>query len=211
MSTLAEIEAAADATIEEIFQRHGEAAFRDGERRVIARLLDSPVHVLATGGGAFMDATTRTLIRARAVSVWLRADIELMLARVGRRSMCLDAPGIMLATGMLDLRAGDAVLALAYGRAYREVTGLFGEARRLRLPVVLVSDAAESTLAKFADVVLVIPRGKRQRVALHSGTLVGLESMVLALATTNGEQAVATLERLNTLRIGLSGQRYDVG
>ena len=81
-----EIEAAADATVEEIFQRHGEAAFRDGERRVIARLLDSPVHVLATGGGAFMDATTRTLIRARAVSVWLRADIELMLARVGRRS-----------------------------------------------------------------------------------------------------------------------------
>jgi shikimate kinase len=81
-----EIEAAADATVEEIFQRHGEAAFRDGERRVIARLLDSPVHVLATGGGAFMDASTRALIRARAVSVWLRADIELMLARVGRRS-----------------------------------------------------------------------------------------------------------------------------
>jgi DNA-binding MurR/RpiR family transcriptional regulator len=136
---------------------------------------------------------------------------SMLLARVGWRSMCLDATGIMLADRMLDLRAGDAVLALAYGRAYREVTGLFGEARRLRLPVVLVSDAAESTLAKFADVVLVIPRGKRQRVALHSGTLVGLESMVLALATTNGEQAVATLERLNTLRIGVSGQRYDVG
>ncbi len=81
-----EIEAAADATIEEIFQRHGEAAFRDGERRVIARILDGPVHVLATGGGAFMDASTRAVIRARAISVWLRADIELMLARVGRRN-----------------------------------------------------------------------------------------------------------------------------
>ena len=80
-----EIEAAAGATIEDIFQRHGEAAFRDGERRVIARLLESPPHVLATGGGAFMDASTRALIRARAVSIWLRADIELMLARVGRR------------------------------------------------------------------------------------------------------------------------------
>lgn len=80
-----EIEAAADATIEEIFQRHGEAAFRDGERRVIARILDSPIHVLATGGGAFMDASTRALLRARAVTLWLRADIELMLARVGRR------------------------------------------------------------------------------------------------------------------------------
>jgi len=80
-----EIEAAAGATIEEIFQRHGEAAFRDGERRVIARLLESPPHVLATGGGAFMDASTRALIRARTVSIWLRADVELMLARVGRR------------------------------------------------------------------------------------------------------------------------------
>ncbi len=82
----AEIETAAGTTIEEIFQRHGEQAFRDGERRVIARLLDNPPHVLATGGGAFMDPSTRALIRARAVSVWLRADIALLLARVARRN-----------------------------------------------------------------------------------------------------------------------------
>ncbi len=81
-----EIEAAAGCTIEEIFERHGEAAFRDGERRVIARLLDNPPHVLATGGGAFMDPSTRSLIRARAISIWLRADIDLLLARVSRRS-----------------------------------------------------------------------------------------------------------------------------
>jgi shikimate kinase len=80
-----EIEAAAGATIEEIFQRHGETAFRDGERRVIARILDNPIHVLATGGGAFMDPSTRGLLRARALSIWLRADIELLLARVSRR------------------------------------------------------------------------------------------------------------------------------
>lgn len=80
-----EIEAAAGATIEEIFQRHGEAYFRDGERRVIARLLDGPVHVMAAGGGAFMDAQTRARIRERAISIWLRADIELLLARVARR------------------------------------------------------------------------------------------------------------------------------
>jgi DNA-binding MurR/RpiR family transcriptional regulator len=134
-----------------------------------------------------------------------------LLARAGRRSMCLNVTGIMLADRMLDLRAGDAVLALAYGRAYREVTGLFGEARRLRLPIVLVSETAESALARFADVVLVIPRGKRQRVALHGGTLVGLEAVVLALAAANGERALATLERLNALRIGVSGQRHDVG
>jgi shikimate kinase len=82
----AEIEAAAGTTIEEIFRRHGESAFRDGERRVIARLLDNPVHVLATGGGAFMDGATRALLRKRAITVWLRANLELMLARVGRRN-----------------------------------------------------------------------------------------------------------------------------
>lgn len=82
----AEIEAAAGASVEEIFLRHGEAAFRDGERRVIARLLDTPAHVLATGGGAFMDASTRALLRARAVTIWLRADLDIMLARVARRN-----------------------------------------------------------------------------------------------------------------------------
>jgi shikimate kinase len=81
-----EIELAAGATVEEIFERHGEAAFRDGERRVIARLLEGPVHVLATGGGAFMDPATRALIRERAVSIWLRADLELLLPRVTRRN-----------------------------------------------------------------------------------------------------------------------------
>ena len=81
-----EIEAAAGSTIEEIFERHGEPFFRDGERRVIARLLDQPVHVLAAGGGAFMDPRTRSKIRERAISVWLRADVDLLLRRVARRS-----------------------------------------------------------------------------------------------------------------------------
>jgi shikimate kinase len=81
----AEIEAAAGATIEEIFERDGEAFFRDGERRVIQRLLDQPVQVLATGGGAFMDPTTRALLRQRATTLWLRAEIELLLQRVQRR------------------------------------------------------------------------------------------------------------------------------
>lgn len=81
-----EIEAAAGCAIEDIFELHGEAAFRDGERRVIARLLDGPVQVVATGGGAFMDESTRAGIRERAVSVWLRADLETLVARVGRRS-----------------------------------------------------------------------------------------------------------------------------
>jgi shikimate kinase len=81
-----EIETAAGETIEEIFANRGEAVFRDGERRVIARLLQGPVHVLATGGGAFMDPATRRIITARGVSVWLRAELDVLFARVSRRT-----------------------------------------------------------------------------------------------------------------------------
>jgi shikimate kinase len=82
----AEIEAAAGETIEEIFANRGEALFREGERRVIGRLLEGPPHVLATGGGAFMDPQTRAAIRAHGISVWLRAELDLLVARVGRRA-----------------------------------------------------------------------------------------------------------------------------
>ena len=80
-----EIEQAAQCSIEQIFERHGEAEFRDGEQRVIARLLTGPAHVLATGGGAFMRKETRDAIRGRGISVWLRADLDLLLRRVSRR------------------------------------------------------------------------------------------------------------------------------
>jgi shikimate kinase len=81
----AEIEAAAGCTITEIFERFGEPEFRTGERKVISRLLLEPPHVLATGGGAFMDSETREKIKESATSVWLKADIELLLERVARK------------------------------------------------------------------------------------------------------------------------------
>ena len=81
-----EIERAAGCSVAEIFARYGEAAFRDGERRVIARLLQGTPSILAAGGGAFMDAQTRALIRERAISVWLRADLETLAARTSGRT-----------------------------------------------------------------------------------------------------------------------------
>ncbi|MCS0504055.1 shikimate kinase [Ancylobacter mangrovi] len=80
-----EIEQAAGMSIPEIFAHHGEAAFRDGEKKVIARLLEGGPGVLATGGGAYMNAQTRAAIADAAVSVWLKADLDLLLRRVRRR------------------------------------------------------------------------------------------------------------------------------
>jgi shikimate kinase len=81
----AEVETAAGRSISDIFAELGEEAFREGERRVIARLLDQPPHVLATGGGAFMNDQTRALIKGKAISVWLKADLDVLARRVGRK------------------------------------------------------------------------------------------------------------------------------
>jgi len=81
----AEIEKAAGMSIADIFARHGEAYFRSGEARVIARLLDSGPQVLATGGGAVMNAETRAAIKAKGVSIWLSAEFEVLMRRISKR------------------------------------------------------------------------------------------------------------------------------
>ena len=80
-----EIEAAAGCSISDLFARYGEAAFRTGERRVMQRLLEGSRAVIATGGGAFIDPDTRALIAERGISVWLRADLEVLYKRVAGR------------------------------------------------------------------------------------------------------------------------------
>src|SRR4051812_41251659 len=81
-----EIETAAGLSIADIFELYGEAHFRDGERRVLARLIEGPKGVIAAGGGAFMDAGTRALILARCTAIWLDVAPEILAERVGRRT-----------------------------------------------------------------------------------------------------------------------------
>lgn len=80
-----EIEAAAGMTVSEIFAKYGEPYFRDGERRVIARLLSEAPHVLATGGGAYMDDITRATMKASTFTIWLKAPVEILIGRVKKR------------------------------------------------------------------------------------------------------------------------------
>ena len=80
-----EVERAAGRSVSEIFDDFGEAAFRDGERKVISRLLDEPPMVIALGGGAFVDPETRARIKEKGVSVWLQADVDTLVKRVSRR------------------------------------------------------------------------------------------------------------------------------
>lgn len=81
-----EIEAAAGYSVQDIFDKYGEAAFREGERKVMLRLLKEPAQIIATGGGAFMDASTRQMIADNGISVWLKAELPVLLERVSRRN-----------------------------------------------------------------------------------------------------------------------------
>lgn len=81
-----EIERAAGQSISDIFATHGEAHFREGERKVIQRLLTQGPQVLATGGGAFMSAETRAAVRERGLSIWLKAELPVLMRRVGKRN-----------------------------------------------------------------------------------------------------------------------------
>ncbi|WP_347718231.1 shikimate kinase [Sphingomonas sp.] len=79
------IEDAAGAPAGEVFERYGEASFRDGERRLVARLIEGAVRVIATGGGAYVDPQTRRLLNERAITVWLNAPVEVLAERTARR------------------------------------------------------------------------------------------------------------------------------
>jgi shikimate kinase len=135
-----EIVKAAGETIPEIFAHHGEAEFRRGERRVIARLLEEPAHVLATGGGAFMDDETRVLLKERAITVWLRADLETLMKRVSRRD---DRP---------LLKAGDP-------RAVME--RLMGERYPIYAQADLVVDSDDGPHHRTVDAILAALEGLR--------------------------------------------------
>ncbi len=102
-----EIEVAAGKSIPEIFADHGEDYFREGERRVICRLLENGRQVLATGGGAYMNSETRERIRDHGISIWLKADLDLLLKRVSKRNdrplLKQDDPGKVLKR-LIDMR-----------------------------------------------------------------------------------------------------------
>jgi shikimate kinase len=116
-----EIEAAAGMSIPDIFSQHGEPYFRAGEARVIARLLDKGPQVIATGGGAFANLDTRALVRARALSIWLKADVDLLLRRVKRKN---DRPLLRVADPEAVLRRLLAEREAVYAEADITVTSL---------------------------------------------------------------------------------------
>ncbi len=122
------------------------------------------------------------------------------LRRKGRKQLVLNRTGSGLADQLLELDQKDAVLMLAYGQPSREVQATLSEARRLQVPVVLVTDSPAKHMTRTAAVILKVPRGRSGRVALHGTTVACLEMLLLGLATTSRETAVSALGELERLR-----------
>jgi len=134
-----EIQRAAGMSVADLFAAHGEASFRAGEAQVIARLLSGPPHVLATGGGAIMNAETRRLIKTQAISVWIKADVDTLLKRATRRDsrpLLRSGDARETLTRLLDARAplyaeADLVIESAPGPHSRTVNAIVDALRSL--------------------------------------------------------------------------------
>jgi len=195
--TLIDLEKATGQALDGVFQAHADALDVLRSEKCRAQIAAS-VRVL--------DAASRIAVFGIGPSSALATYVSVLLARNGRRSRTINATGAMLADQLLDLGKGDVLLILAYGRLYREVKAVFAEAKALRLPTVLVTEADDTPLAKLADVCVAIPRGRPGQVALHGATLVGLEALVLSLAAAKPEAALSSLDNLNRLRRATEAQ-----
>ncbi len=152
-------------------------------------------------------AAVKLLSQARNVGIfgigpssYLARYFALLLSRSGRPARVFDGSGSPLPDQLLHMQDVDALVMLAYGRPYKEAMASIGEARRLRKPIVLITDTPEKGLASHASVVVTVHRGQAGRVALHGATFVCLEAIMLALASLEKPLAIETLERLNELR-----------
>lgn len=133
-------------------------------------------------------------------TAFLARYFSLSLNRTGRSTAVFDDCVAPLPEQLLEIRGVDALLMLAYGKPYKQATSTIAEARRLRVPIVLITDKAESSMARHAAVVVPVLRRHAGHVAMHGTTLVCLEAIIFALVANDPTRAIANLERLQELR-----------
>jgi DNA-binding MurR/RpiR family transcriptional regulator len=189
--TLADLEKTTGQAFDSVLQAHSDGLAVLNSERCRAQI---------AAAVSLLDVSDRIAVFGIGPSAALASYVSISLARCGRPSRIISATGSMLADQLLDLRRGDGLLILAYGRLYKEVRTVFAEAKSLGLATVLVTEAEDTPLAQLADVAIAIPRGQPEQVSLHGATLVGLEAIVLSLAAARPHAALASLDKLNRLR-----------
>jgi DNA-binding MurR/RpiR family transcriptional regulator len=156
-----------------------------------------------------LDRAARIVIFGVGPTALLAEYAAFTLRRSGRQAYALNRTGIELADQLLDLHSSDVLLVLAYGRAYPEVVCVFDEAKRLQIPIVLITDSLAKELADRSQLLVPVPRGAAEQAALHGLTFVCLEAIVIGLAAVADKRSLTTLDRLMELRRGLGGRSAD--
>jgi DNA-binding MurR/RpiR family transcriptional regulator len=197
--SLAELEQSTGDALDSVLQAHQES---------VDVIRSNACRAQVAAGVHRLSAAQRIVVFGIGPSSALASYVTTLLRRTGRESWTLNTTGAMLADQMLSLRKGDALLVLAYGRLYKEVTAIFAEAKALGLPTVLITEAGGTRLAKTADVTIVVPRGHPGKIALHGATLVALESIVFSLAAATPRVALQSLGRLAELRCAIEGVKH---
>jgi DNA-binding MurR/RpiR family transcriptional regulator len=166
---------------------------------------------------AQFEAAIDLLAKARRVVVFglgpssaLADYFAIQLGRFGVESISLTQTGLLLADGLNRLKAGDLIVALAYGRVYQEVQTLLAQASRLQLRKMLLTDTLAATLGKKVDLVLPVARGNADWFSTHTATLGLIEALLVGLAAKRPTDAVASLKNMNRLRSELAGELMDL-
>lgn len=189
--TIASIKEHSATSVDQVFSDHQEtfAALASEETR--ARIF-AAIEQLSSAKriGVFGIGATAFLARYFALS----------LNRIGRPTAVFDGFLAPLPEQLLELRNVDALLMLAFGRPYREATSTIAAARRLKIPIVLITDSKELAITRRATVIVPVLRGHDGRIAMHGATFVCLEAIIFAMAAEDPSKAISTLERLKELR-----------
>lgn len=189
--TLAELDTASKGAFDQVLRAHQDAI----------------AAISSAGARSQIETAIALLSKASCIAVFgigptsfVAGYFAMIAARSGHLTTTINGTGRALADQLLQLGKAQALLVLAYGRAYRDVSATIEEARRLKLKIVLMTDNIDADIGDRAHAVIHVPRGHAERVALHGATLVCLEAIALGLAAANPQRAVSTLEHLNDLR-----------
>lgn len=197
-------------TLEELSGKTGEAAataadividtHADSLRQLQGADARAQIHVAI----AKLHAAERIILYAAGPSKPLAEYLAILFGRHGQPAKVIGQGGLGLADELLDLSERDGLLLLSYGKPYREVLLTAAEAGKAGIPIVLVTDAPNTKLARSASAVIAARRGRAERIALHGTTLIALEALVMGLAVANRSRTMRTLARLGTLRTALA-------
>lgn len=192
--TFEDVEGKSSSAADMVIDTHAES---------LAQLQEPQSRVQVHEAIAQLSGGERIVIYAAGPSRPLAEYLRLLMGRHGQAAKTIGQGGLGLADELLDLSPRDRLLILSYGKPYKEVLLVAAEANKLGAPIVLVTDAAGTKLAKLASAIISARRGRTQRVALHGTTLITLEALVMGLAIANQNRTIRTLARLGNLRAAL--------